>query len=146
MFVFMPVIVISGVMLLFPEKAPDRVLGIGGILPVAILHSFSGFIIVCFSLLHIYLATTGKTVGELTKAILSGWYLAELEEEEVDLRHEAAKQKINENKRLFPIIFYNPLTIAGTFIAFLSFGAIIFFTFLLSKAGKIAKEELERMR
>jgi thiosulfate reductase cytochrome b subunit len=135
MFIFMPMIVISGVMLLFPEKAPDRVFGIGGILPVAILHSFGGFILVCFSLLHIYLATTGKTVGELTKAILSGWYLAELEEEEIDLRHEAARHKINENKRLFPIIFYNPLTIAGTFISFISFGAIIFFIILALYSG-----------
>ena len=138
MFLFLPIIIVTGIMLFFPEKAPDRFLGVGGVLPVAILHTVSGFILVGFMLVHIYLASTGKTVGELIRSMVTGWYLADEEKAEDSLKTSYTSILLDENKRIFPIIFYNPLTIAGTLISFVSFGLIVFFILLAMFSGHVA--------
>ena len=138
MFIIMPILIITGIILFFPEKAPDKVLGMGGVFPIAILHSLGGFVLVCFMILHTYLATTGKTIGELSKAVLTGWFLSEKDEEDSELGKPSTNLILNEEKRLFPVIFYNPLTIAGTFMAFISFGIILFFIFLALYSGHVA--------
>jgi thiosulfate reductase cytochrome b subunit len=74
MYVLMPVLIISGWFLLFPEYAPDKVLGAGGVWPVAILHSAVGFFGCLFMFGHIYLATTGDTVLANFKGMLTGWH------------------------------------------------------------------------
>lgn len=139
MFFAMPLIVITGIMLLFPEKAPDRIMGVGGIVPISFIHTYSGFIISFFLFMHIYLATTGKTIGELFTAILSGWYLdEEKNDDDLDLAKASTSLLLDENKRIFPIIFYNPLTVAGSLMSFISFGAIVFFILLALYSGHLA--------
>jgi thiosulfate reductase cytochrome b subunit len=72
MYGFMPVIIITGLLLIFPELAPDKAFGMGGIMPVAILHSSAAFFLTIFMAGHIYLATTGRTVLSNFKDMISG--------------------------------------------------------------------------
>jgi len=131
MFFLVPLVIISGWALLFPEFAPDKIFGMGGVWPMALLHTIVGFLLSVFMFAHIYLATTGNTVGELFKSMISGWHL----EHEVDPVFEAkikdkleGKEQNKEKKRLLPIIFYNPITLAGTLLSLISFTLIAFLT------------------
>lgn len=74
MYVVMPVMLITGLIFLFPDLAPDRLFGFDGLLPVAILHYLTGAIIVMFMIAHIYLGTTGKTATSMFKTMITGWY------------------------------------------------------------------------
>jgi thiosulfate reductase cytochrome b subunit len=74
MYLLMPILVITGLFLLFPEYAPDKFLGAGGIWPMAILHSISGFFGSLFMIGHIYLATIGDTPTANLKGMLNGWH------------------------------------------------------------------------
>ncbi|MDQ1264870.1 MAG: hypothetical protein QG635_19 [Bacteroidota bacterium] len=139
MFVFMPLIVISGWLLMFPGFAPDEIFGMGGVWPMALLHTIVGFFLSLFFFGHIYLGTTGKNIGELYQSIITGWHLAHEEEHtpKTDLPILTPEQ-INTKKRLFPVIFYNPLTVAGTLIGMISLVLIIFLMliqFFIEHAG-----------
>ena len=74
MYLLMPVILVSGLIYLYPEFAPDTMFGFDGLLPVAMLHYLSATAILLFLLSHIYLGTTGKTVGQLFKMMITGWH------------------------------------------------------------------------
>ncbi|MCX7879948.1 MAG: cytochrome b/b6 domain-containing protein [Ignavibacteria bacterium] len=119
---FMPIIIISGWLLMFPELAPDEFLGLGGVWPMALLHTIAGYILTIFMVVHIYLGTTGKTLGELYKSMLTGWHLSH---EEQPKPAQAVKQS-PKKKRILPIVFYNPITLTGTLISILSFVIIVF--------------------
>lgn len=73
----MPLIIISGWLLMFPELAPDEIFGMGGVWPMALLHTIVGFFLSLFMIGHIYLGTTGHTVFDLFKSMITGWHLAE---------------------------------------------------------------------
>ncbi|MBF0177581.1 MAG: cytochrome b/b6 domain-containing protein [Magnetococcales bacterium] len=64
MFGLVPVLVVTGVLFLFPEYAPDQILDRGGIWPLALLHQIVATFLTAFLVGHIYLATAGKTVTE----------------------------------------------------------------------------------
>ena len=83
MFVFMPLIIFSGLLLMFPELAPDRIFGMGGIAPMALLHLSSGFFLSLFMFGHIYLATTGSKVTENFKSMVTGWHHVEHKNKEI---------------------------------------------------------------
>lgn len=55
--VLSPLLAITGLMLLFPEYAPDKVAGLGGVWPFAIAHYWAGLLGVLFLLFHAYIAT-----------------------------------------------------------------------------------------
>lgn len=74
MYLVMPVVVLTGLMFLFPQLAPDRLFGLDGLLPVAILHYVSSAAIVLFMIAHIYLGTTGTRVTSLFKTMVTGWH------------------------------------------------------------------------
>jgi thiosulfate reductase cytochrome b subunit len=74
MYLIMPVMLLTGLIFLFPEFAPDRLFGFDGLLPVAILHYLTGAGIVIFMLVHIYLGTTGKTATSMYKTMVTGWH------------------------------------------------------------------------
>ncbi len=74
MYVVMPVMLITGLIFLIPDLAPDRLFGLDGLLPVAILHYLTGAIIIMFMIAHIYLGTTGKTATSMFKTMVTGWY------------------------------------------------------------------------
>ena len=74
MYLLMPVILVSGLIYLYPEMAPDRLFGFDGLLPVAMTHYLSAVAVLLFMLSHIYLGTTGKTVGQMFKMMFTGWH------------------------------------------------------------------------
>jgi thiosulfate reductase cytochrome b subunit len=74
MYLITPLVLLSGTIYLFPELAPDRIMGVDGLLPIAILHYLSGLAIVLFFLSHIYLITMGHTPTSLLKAMITGWH------------------------------------------------------------------------
>ena len=74
MYVVMPVMLLTGLLFLYPEFAPDRFFGFDGLLPVAILHYLTGAVIIMFMIAHIYLGTTGKTATSMFKTMFTGWY------------------------------------------------------------------------
>lgn len=74
MYVVMPTVVITGLVFLYPQFAPDRVYDMDGLLPVAMLHYISASVIVLFGIAHIYLGTTDVTVTSLFKMMVNGWH------------------------------------------------------------------------
>jgi thiosulfate reductase cytochrome b subunit len=60
-FVMLPAQGLTGVFLLFPDHAPDRIGGMGGIWPMAVTHSVLAYALGSFLVVHLYLALT---VGE----------------------------------------------------------------------------------
>ena len=61
MYGLVSLLVLSGILLLFPESIPDNLLGTGTILPIAVGHSILSFFLALFLVGHLYLATTGET-------------------------------------------------------------------------------------
>ena len=74
MYLLLPVVLLSGLMYLYPELAPDKLFGFDGLLPVAQTHYLSAVAVLLFMLSHIYLGTTGKTVGQMFKMMITGWH------------------------------------------------------------------------
>ncbi|MBC7952844.1 MAG: cytochrome b/b6 domain-containing protein [Rhodospirillaceae bacterium] len=73
MYLAMPILVVSGVLFLFPDSAPDHVMGVDGLLPLAMTHYMTAYCVFMFTLGHIYLATTGKTPTSLIRTMITGW-------------------------------------------------------------------------
>ncbi len=82
MFFLMPIIIITGWFLMFPELAPENVLGMGGVWPMAVLHIIVGFFLSIFMFGHIYLATHGTTLTANFKSMIDGYH--EVHEEHED--------------------------------------------------------------
>ncbi|MGQ9819460.1 MAG: cytochrome b/b6 domain-containing protein [Candidatus Kapaibacteriales bacterium] len=122
MAIFMPLIILSGWALMFPEFAPDEFLGLGGVWPMALLHTIMGYTLSIFMLAHIYLGTTGRTIGELFKSMLTGWHLSH----EIKSQYTKLPPKQFKKRRLLPIVFYNPITLMGALLSLLSFVIILF--------------------
>lgn len=74
MYVLLPIIIITGWALLFPETIIEDVFGMSGLFLTAILHTVTGFILSLFMFGHIYLAFTGHTLQSNLKAMTSGWH------------------------------------------------------------------------
>ncbi|MEJ5245384.1 MAG: cytochrome b/b6 domain-containing protein [Bacteroidota bacterium] len=75
MFLAVPGIIITGWLLMFPELAPEQIMGMGGVWPMALLHITIGFFLNLFFIGHIYLATHGETVSSNFKSMVNGWHL-----------------------------------------------------------------------
>ncbi|HVO23795.1 MAG TPA: cytochrome b/b6 domain-containing protein [Candidatus Margulisiibacteriota bacterium] len=67
-----PPLIVSGWALFFPARLPASVFGIPGVAICALAHTYLGFCLSLFMLTHMYLATTGDTVGELFRVMLVG--------------------------------------------------------------------------
>lgn len=74
MYMVLPLMLLTGLVFLIPELAPERAFGFDGLLPVAVLHYLTGAVIVMFMIAHVYLGTTGKTVTSMFKTMLTGWH------------------------------------------------------------------------
>jgi len=74
MYIFMPLVIISGIGLFFPDMLPDKIFGIGGIHFTDLVHILSGFIISIFMMVHIYFCTIGKTPLSNFKSMIDGWH------------------------------------------------------------------------
>ncbi|MBA4410595.1 MAG: cytochrome b/b6 domain-containing protein [Bacteroidota bacterium] len=74
MYIAVPVVIITGIALLFPELIIEEVYGFSGLFLTAILHSVMGFFISIFLIIHIYVASIGKSPVDNFKSIISGWH------------------------------------------------------------------------
>jgi thiosulfate reductase cytochrome b subunit len=72
MYGLMPAIAFSGILLLFPEWAPEEALGAGAVWPMAVLHLVAGYLLTLFLAVHVYLGTTGATPLALFRAMWRG--------------------------------------------------------------------------
>ncbi len=69
----MPILVISGLMYMYPEFFKGFIEIIGGMKVLTTVHFLLAGLFASFLVAHIYLATTGETVGENFKAIIFGY-------------------------------------------------------------------------
>jgi thiosulfate reductase cytochrome b subunit len=74
MYIGMPLLIISGIVLLFPEIAIDSVFGMSGLVLNDVLHITSGFFLSIFMIIHIYTCTLGAKPSSLFKGMLSGYH------------------------------------------------------------------------
>lgn len=74
MYFLMPIMILTGIMLFFPDLLPARILGIGGIHLIDLLHIISGFALSIFMVVHIYFCTIGKTPFSNFKSMITGWH------------------------------------------------------------------------
>ncbi len=74
MYLAVPVVIVTGIALLFPEIIIDKAWGISGVFMTAILHSAMGFFISIFLIIHLYIASVGKSPLDNYKGIINGWH------------------------------------------------------------------------
>jgi len=74
MYLFLPLIFITGWGLFFPEIIIRNVLGFSGIQLTAILHTVIGFFISVFMFVHIYFCTIGTTAVSNFKSMINGYH------------------------------------------------------------------------
>jgi len=74
MYVGMPVIIITGIGLLFPEILIRQFFGVSGLLITDILHVIMGFILTVFMVIHIYTCTLGDKPITLFKSMVNGYH------------------------------------------------------------------------
>lgn len=74
MYIAMPLVIISGFALLFPEVIIENIYNLSGIFVTAVFHSALGFFISIFLIIHLYVATIGKHPLSNFKSIISGWH------------------------------------------------------------------------
>lgn len=74
MYIAFPLLIISGLGLLFPETVLNRFLEISGLILTDLLHITMGFFLSIFMIIHIYTCTLGSKPGSLFKGILSGFH------------------------------------------------------------------------
>lgn len=73
MYVGVPLVIISGWGLIFPESVIRAMFGVSGILITSILHVAMGFFISLFLVIHIYVSTIGHTRSANFKSIINGY-------------------------------------------------------------------------
>ena len=74
MYLAVPLVIVSGFALLFPEIIIDQIYAYSGIFVTAVLHSAMGFFISIFLIIHLYVASIGKSPLQNFKSIVSGWH------------------------------------------------------------------------
>jgi thiosulfate reductase cytochrome b subunit len=74
MYFGMPILIISGILLMFPEKISTNIFGISGLLFYDTVHIIIGFILSMFLVIHIYTCTLGDKPGTLFKSMINGYH------------------------------------------------------------------------
>jgi thiosulfate reductase cytochrome b subunit len=72
MYLISPVLIVTGVILLFPRMLPDKIGGLPGVWWFATIHYLSAAAVIVFLLAHVYLATMGDRIGYLMSAMFTG--------------------------------------------------------------------------
>ncbi|MDY0343010.1 MAG: cytochrome b/b6 domain-containing protein [Lentimicrobium sp.] len=73
-FVAVPLVIITGWALLFPETIVLNFFGYSGILLTSLLHVIMGFFISIFLIIHLYFITVGHSVTSNLKSIVTGYH------------------------------------------------------------------------
>ncbi|HMM11683.1 MAG TPA: cytochrome b/b6 domain-containing protein [Bacteroidales bacterium] len=74
MYLLVPLIIITGLALLFPETIANRIGNFSGIYLTALLHATVGFLLSLFLVIHLYFCTMGATPLSNFKGMASGWH------------------------------------------------------------------------
>ncbi|WP_430816238.1 cytochrome b/b6 domain-containing protein [Carboxylicivirga sp. RSCT41] len=74
LFVLYPMLMLTGLALMFPEVIVDNIFGVGGTLLTALLHAGTGFFASLFLVIHLYFATIGATFSSNFKSIINGYH------------------------------------------------------------------------
>jgi len=74
MYIVVPLVIVSGFALMFPEIIVNKIYNISGVLVTAVTHSAMGFFISIFLIIHIYVASIGKSPLENFRSIVNGWH------------------------------------------------------------------------
>jgi thiosulfate reductase cytochrome b subunit len=74
MYIGLPIVVITGFGLLFPEIIVAGIFGVNGLVLTALVHVIMGFLLSIFMIVHIYLCTMGASPKHNFRAIVTGWH------------------------------------------------------------------------
>ena len=74
MYVGMPLLIISGIGLLFPEIIVTNFFGGSGLTWTSYLHQIVGFVLSMFLIIHLYTCTLGDKPGTLFKSMVDGYH------------------------------------------------------------------------
>lgn len=77
MYVALPLVIISGLGLMFPETTIDRIFGTSGLILTDILHITMGFLISVFVIIHIYTCTLGARTFSSFRGMITGYHEAD---------------------------------------------------------------------
>jgi thiosulfate reductase cytochrome b subunit len=77
MYFALPLLIISGIGLFFPEITIDRFFGISGLILTDVLHITMGFFLSIFMIIHIYTCTLGSTPTSLFRGMITGYHHSE---------------------------------------------------------------------
>ncbi|MBF0422451.1 MAG: cytochrome b/b6 domain-containing protein [Magnetococcales bacterium] len=81
MYLVLPTVIVTGFMLWVPEWAPNRILGMDGFWPAAVMHYLIAVALGIFFIGHVYLVTVGETLTSQLKKMVTGWEDISLHEE-----------------------------------------------------------------
>jgi thiosulfate reductase cytochrome b subunit len=90
MFVLMPVVSLTGILLMNVSPLRELILTVGGLKTLDILHYLAACCLGAFLFTHVYLTTLGHTPLAHTKSMFTGWE----EEEEEEKEHEKKDHNI----------------------------------------------------
>lgn len=74
MYFGMPLLILSGIALMFPEWTGYKVFNISGLVFYDVLHVIVGFVLSLFLLIHLYTCTLGDKPGTLFKSMINGYH------------------------------------------------------------------------
>lgn len=74
MYVAMPLLIISGIGLMFPEITIKRFFGVSGLILTDLLHVIMGFLLSIFMIIHIYTCTLGSKPLTLFRSMITGYH------------------------------------------------------------------------
>ena len=77
MYAGMPLLIISGFVMLFPELAVNKIFGMSGLVLNDVLHISTGFILSVFMIIHLYTCTLGAKPTSLFWGMISGYHRSE---------------------------------------------------------------------
>lgn len=77
MYIALPLLIISGIGLLFPEITVQSFFGVSGLIYTDILHITTGFLLSIFMIVHIYTCTLGAKPGSLFWGMITGYHRSE---------------------------------------------------------------------
>ncbi len=77
MYLALPLLIISGIGLLFPEITVQSFFGVSGLIYTDILHITTGFLLSIFMIVHIYTCTLGAKPGSLFWGMITGYHRSE---------------------------------------------------------------------
>ena len=74
MFLLLPLLIITGLLMMYPGYTPETLFTLPGKQVVAYLHYGLAVTMVAFIIMHLYLCSTGDTPGALIKGMIDGFH------------------------------------------------------------------------